>query len=347
MKIKLGIFGVILAFALIELSLTACAPSTSSLPNTQSSSAASSNNNDLRQRESGDNSPDCRGDSRCEDDCDLMYPARGEAADCIDLSSRQVAELFDIHDLVTNEGNANIRESDLEKLSEEDDDYDIKSFELYLEIGSSAWTEWIENTGGKTDYYNSPASSADAQTIVEWIADNENITKALSSADKGDEVLEALLEKAAGNCSNCISNSTPTAGGRPDQLFAVSGKELQIATPTVEKIELDNNNDANLYKHLSSLSFNNENIFSLSANEKNEDLFAMAFNLLSSVCENAENNDDDEQTACKRALMCWTEAKTDDDVFDEYGAENHQDALEDDDGGDFDDCTASHFNELL
>ena len=325
-------------------------------------------------KDDDDTSKVCSDSDNCEDTCDEIYDSAREESECEELTTRQVGYLEDVYELLVD------KTGDLEKLSEEKGDYKLEHLQCYLSIGGKGWIKAIK-TDETSSNDDEALSSAEAKDILEWIAEEKKVAAMLTGdTNDGVEIVEELLLKMLPDLqSGGTIYSTPSTGDKTiktttqitegntssktkEGLWKLdhSTKKILIrthdSTASTEEIELDNVEDAELYDALSYRNLdsdNNDNIFSLATDENNPNLFDLAFSLLDEVCNEAKDDDEDERIACKRAILCWTNQLTDEDIWetiediDDINDNNdRQDAL-DDNFGDEDDCEARDFAELF
>ena len=354
-------------FFILSLALslfTSCSPSTTTGSSTTTTTTGSTSTppppTEVKcDKASDDSTGVCSERDSCADICGEIYDSAREKSECEELSIRQVGELDEVYDLLTN------KVGDLEELSEEEDDYEIEHLQCYLSIGGNGWIEGIKDN----DF-----SSNDAQDTLEWLAENNDVAAILTGdTNDGKEIVEELLLKilpaiTSTDYSNLTEDQTisktiltaATGGSSAEDLWELdrssNAKDLNISTydngETEETITLDSDDDAILYDALSYRVFdsNEDNIFSLSTDESNPNLFDLAFSILNEVCEDAGRNED-ESIACRKALLCWVDEHSSEDIWDMIediddinGNDERQDALG---GNNFKDCEAGDFADLF
>ena len=349
-----------ISFSLFTISIvlslfTSCSPSTSTAATTTTTGSTTTPpppaEVQCNKDRDDDGSEVCSEDDGCKGICDEIYDRAGEKGECKKLTSQQGYELDEIYDLL-------IEVDDLEKLSDEKEDYELDHLKCYLSIGGSGWIKKIEDD----------LDPREAINTIEWIAENDDVAAILTGdTNDGKEIVEALLlkilpEYSSGNSQASIDETIATIStfenadndSDKDGLWKIdtSNQKLEIYTATTglpKQIEFDSIEDVRIFEALSYLKFNNDNIFSFAADESNPNLFDLAFNILNDVCE--DTGDEDESTACRKALLCWTDEHSNEDIWDMIeeiddinGNDERQDALG---GKAFNDCTAEEFAELL
>lgn len=308
---------------------------------------------------SDDSTGMCSERDSCADICSEIYDSARERSECEELTIRQVGELDEVYELLTS------KVGDLEKLSEEEDDYELEHLKCYLSIGGKGWIEGIKDSG---------FDSNDAQDTLEWIAENNDVAAILTGdTNDGKEIVEELLLKVLPDFDSTEYNAllddqtisktiltAASASSTATDLWeldrASNARDLNISTydgsESEETITLDSDEDAILYDALSYRVFdsNEDNIFSLATDESNPNLFDLAFSILNEVCDDAGRNED-ESIACRKALMCWVDEHSSEDIWDMIediddinGNDERQDSLG---GNDFKDCEAGDFADLF
>ena len=354
-------FVIFLSLSIYFIFLMSCAPSTAPIGSatTQTPSTGGSTGSTTKvtseqacKKDSSDDTEICSEEEDCVEDCKALYTRTDEKIACKKLSIRQVGKIQEIF----NELKA-AQTSTLNKIAEEDDDYELSDLECYLSISGSGLTNEVDKSSFTVDK---------ARSLLKWLAENNNVSEVLSKVEDGEKVLEKLLLKAKqGSVSISAATLTaPAAAGTAKNLWKIESQNLKIkiyggASPSAgeEEISFNNNDDATLYNALSARHWNNKNIFSYSeenaGDDDNQVLFDMAFNLLNRVCEDADSNSN-EQTACRKALLCWTASNSGSSAVEatesQYDsvlslAENHESAL----GGssDYKKCSAGEFYDLF
>ena len=295
----------------------------------------------LCKKEKEDNSEICgqKGDS-CTNACRTMYSNSTEIAKCIKLTSQQVGVLTNIHITLTS-GN----KSNLQNLSNKEE---TSNLSCYSSIGFTGWIHWIKTT----------IRTEQAKNILEWLAENSNITSILiGSSDLGKNIIKDLLFKALPNNISIPDKaiSTATIGtftGSHDStdlwVFKYDTLEIITANPAVpKKIIFTSNDNTNLYISLSHFIFNKatDNLLSYSAGQNNSNLFNMIFSVLSEICDSTGSNNN-EALACKKTLLCWTNQRQNKKIWNIIeNNDNQKEVL----GGEefFKDCKAEAFARLF
>lgn len=328
-------------------------------------------------RDDGDT---CRGNETCEEVCEKIYEEYAEARKCFDEGDLKVGRIQRVHNLlmgnIGTDGDFNSGRDkdellrDLEVISDSDEDDDDEEavrpvdLEYYLELGATKYITAIKNGLGGSD---SNSKLKLLVTTLKWMIDNEEIADQLEDVNDGSEILEELLLNIRlADSSNCLSNETPSGSVDDSQAdtdlwgLSISGKNLTVTyrkgnnvTPNAS-ILLDKNSDARLYDALSCISVENRNVFSYSAQEDNETIFNMAFDLLDKICEDV-TTEKDKNKACAKIMMCWTAWKVagesspgqsdqDDEIWNM--AEEHKSKL-DPNANNYKRCYADDFSEFF
>ena len=293
----------------------------------------------LCKKEKDDDSEICgqKGDS-CTNACRTIYSDSTEIAKCTKLTSQQVGVLTNIHITLTS-GN----KSNLQNFSNKED-----NLSCYSSIGLTGWIHWIKTT----------IRTEQAKNILEWLAENSNITSILiDNSDLGKNIIKDLLFKALPNNISIPDKaiSTATIGtftGSHDTtdlwVFKYNTLEIITVNPAVpKKIIFTSNDNTNLYISLSHFIFNKsaDNLLSYSAGQNNSNLFNVIFNILNEVCDSTGSNNN-EALACKKTLLCWTAQRQNKKIWNIIeNNDNHKEIL----GGEefFKDCRAEAFARLF
>ncbi len=377
-KITLSIISIVCIIFLSVASWVSC--SSSVQPNsTRSARSGSTTSSSSSTADDDEDVEECSDRESCEDECNKIYSEYAEKNECEDLDIDEVVDLGRVYNALHNG-----RLNDLEKISDEKDDVDKSMFADYLEIGVSGWVAKIKCWGGDTDIAQSCSSSKPdkIKTTLKWLIDEEDVASTLQGHDDANEVIKQLvlnlkesyniptITQALGNrnsigregkATNDVKCASSTSDPYKRFSTAGSGNDLQICKNGTDgeelSIGLKNSNDKKLYDALSITWLGSNytlNIFSYSADKKDEggtDVFKSAFSLLDGVCEEISGGDD--KVRCRRAMMCWTHFQTEpnltanyDKDFDNLLENNYKSDLEGSGASNYDDCDASHFNDI-
>ena len=183
----------LISVSLIILGFTSCSGSntiaTSSSRRTSTSRNTSSSSSDDKEKDDGD---PCKGSDSCEETCDRIYGDYSEIQACEDEGRDKVGRLDKVFKHLKS-GNY----SELEDISEEDNDVDLDDFEEYLEIGVTGWTTLIQSWGAPDKAndrgVNTLNNRGKLTDTLKWIIDKTNVAEILQDIDNGLDVLETLL----------------------------------------------------------------------------------------------------------------------------------------------------------
>ena len=376
------LFACVMGLFLISSSFTSCAPGLDDQGSGSTDGGSDDDDDDdddddeTRNTECEADGDDdlCKDDESCVRVCEHIYEDHEEVKECKDRDEVRVGRMDKVHNLLIEKfDSAHDLESNLDSISEGDgDDVDKEDLVCYLEISGEKWITAIKDglKGGDDD-----KKIAQLETVLDWVVKNEKIAEILKDdIDDGDDILEALLLELASldrnNRNNaCIEDVSIESNVGPTTSINIwlldSGKNMMVKfvkenTPDEGTITLDTNDDRDLYNALSCVFPNKgsgiRNVFSYSAEEGNQHVFDMAFELLNKVCDDVTNKSTDQDKACARALMCWTASKQNSDNTGDNGApvsgapntkfwemvENHESNLENGNSN-YNSCNAEHF----
>ena len=305
---------------------------TSSSRTTPSTSTSNSNNDDEPDIE------DCSDRDSCEEECSKIYEDYGEKTECEDEDVDDVVELGHIYNKLKSGSY-----SELQDISNNNDDVDTDMLQNYLNIGTSGWIKKIQCWG---DGDGCTKDATKLKKTIKWIVENENIAEILLDLDEdGQNVLEELLlslNKAipntedtapltntlADDAKSCITSGRYTHGttwGRARFNLSTSSSEMTVITgisPNKGEFTFDGGSTySTLYQALSCqyteiADSSHTNIFSYSAHVKegNQYSFEMAYNLLNKACEEAEGTTEEKGKAvCRKAMFCFVRNKASSD----------------------------------
>ena len=117
-------------------------------------------------------------DHECVDQCREIYNRRSDRDDCEELPIAQIQVLFELHELLEDPDDDDLREIDLEDL------------EVYLNVSIAGFDSLINKY-----------SSRESKEVLFWIAENEDISNLFSDEDDEFKALEALFKEVTGGFS--------------------------------------------------------------------------------------------------------------------------------------------------
>ena len=267
---------------------------------------------------------DCKTREECEDVCRVIYDESWEA--CNRKEMETVGQLQRVYLRLRQ---TRVKRSRLNTISEERDGIKLKHFEEYLNIGVDGWIKQIEGYETKEGIEVPSYTPEQAQEVIRWFADEENVAEVLWDISETTRVLETLLRAAVTAGSNgqiqpksCFWKTTAGTvgagvayGTNPKVQFESSSradiviKEEADSNPPIE-LRINNAKYEDLYDLLSCSGVNGDtgsrsDIFSVAESENNAHLFNVAFRLLNQVCRNSIlAGHDKEEEICRRAMMC-------------------------------------------
>ena len=229
--------------------------------------------------------------------------------------------------------------TDLKEITEDEDDIGHDELKCYLQIGSNKYIKQLKKGLAEEDLNDDSKKENAVDRLLEtlkWMVEDKETTQVLDSINRGPSIVRALLEKLAdlrtrrpGNLNEqCLINtgfkdkgakrsSSPVYSHRNNRyldqaLWWFDSDTLRIwyydrSTSPNGREGTIRSIDEDLYNALSCFHLiNNEsnNIFTFSAEEENENMFKIAFELLRDIsCGSVK---DSQKPGCARALMCWS-----------------------------------------
>ena len=331
---------------------------TSSSRTTPSTSTSNSNNDDEPDIE------DCSDRDSCEEECSKIYEDYGEKTECEDEDVDDVVELGHIYNKLKSGSY-----SELQDISNNNDDVDTDMLQNYLNIGTSGWIQRINcwKTGANCTNPTINPSNDKLKATLKWILEEDEIAEIIAEADDGDNILEALLRSmpsgdtvfptyapATSNINKNTNYSIPTN----TNTLEIASADNPFANPSKKTFTFDSDSDTNLYIalsafHLGISSSGEQNVFSYAAKQENQPAFDLAYTLLKEACNGGEQ---DKEKACLRAMFCWTDlggAATDPGSSTAYEdklnrlVQNHESDLEKSAGSEYDNCRPSDFDDFF
>ena len=255
----------------------------------------------------------CRGEDVCEDVCKTIYHESWKA--CSRAGSETVGNIQRIYSRLKT---TRMKRARLNEISNERDGMTIDHFKEYLDIGVDGWIKQIEGYATKEGPDAGPSYDlSQAQDVISWLAEEEEIAEVLLDVEDGSKVLEALMIKANdGVALDCFWKGTSqviaTLAGPPNIEFKEESSYGIVIENSAHpndsiKIKINGSKYQDLYELLSCthVDSSGKDIFSVAAYEDNEALFNVAFNLLDKVCKDSVlSGHDKEEDICRRAMMC-------------------------------------------
>ena len=390
LSLSLALFVMVVAFS-------SCSPNNqtnedSTVGNTDGDDTGSNRRTTNNDRCTDDVGDKCKGNESCEQVCESIYEEWDAQRSCMDRGDETVGKLQKIHNRLMGkkaagfDGGPKVWDA-LKEITDEEDGVGRDDFKCYLQIGVDKYIDEIKKGLNGSDGSN---KRSNLLAVLEWfVKGDKEAGEVLSELSAGDDILEALLLALAGKGDvdgppqnankDCITGSdyepTTTTCASDTQnprrnnwyldLDNSNSKELNVCISSTEsrKIQLDSD-DKKLYQALSCFHPEdniNDNIFSYSAEEENEHIFELAFELLNGICNNIKSSKDNGQDkACARALMCWTawqnqcttrskgcegNPNQDNDLWD--SAKEHSSSLQKSSGSDYDKCRVEDFADFF
>ena len=289
---------------------------TSSSRTTPSTSTSNSNNDDEPDIE------DCSDRDSCEEECSKIYEDYGEKTECEDEDVDDVVELGHIYNKLKSGSY-----SELQDISNNNDDVDTDMLQNYLNIGTSGWIKKIQCWGDHTitDCSNDANQPGKLKNTLKWLIDEDDVAGILRDNDDSNSVLKALIEAlhdsgvVAGKINEAANDCTQTTGAGRTKWYNAPVDQLKLiickgttANATGDEIVFDDSSDETLYVALSGLYLTStQNIFAYTSDVGDEkggkEVFEMAYELLNGICNEVSDGDsNNHKIACRRAMFCWT-----------------------------------------
>ena len=122
----------------------------------------------------------------CVDQCRDIYSRRSDRDDCEELPIAQIEMLAELHELLEDPDDDDLR------------DIDLADLEVYLNVSIAGFDSLINRY-----------SSREAKEVLFWIAENEDISNLFSDEDDEFKALEALFKEVTGGFSASSETHQP------------------------------------------------------------------------------------------------------------------------------------------
>ena len=144
----------------------------------------------IRSRSLSDSSARCFESKNCKNTCEDIYLKATDLDRCYNTSESKVKAVAEVFDILINPG----RLSDL-------NDIEVKDFSQFLSIGYRAFLDLVDpvhrdEDGDRRNTYWEDIHAYDArsaQLVLEWIANEEQVSRAVSSKDKNLDIIRHLF----------------------------------------------------------------------------------------------------------------------------------------------------------
>ena len=352
------IFSCLILIGIVSAGFMSC------VPNLNTDLVSSRIDNGDRDRDDDDDDDDdddeddgekCLGHETCEDICEEIYDIGRDRVTCQEEGINKVNRMDEVYDLL--EGGTS---RDFEKIFPGEDGVELDDLEDYLEVGISGLEYLIEDQDG----WNNLAKRTN---FLKWIIDEEDVAEVLNGLDdsRGHRLLEELLLTVVDSRDDCIDPNPALDCTSNDEKNHVehyhldTSANIHICTSNGDRSIVLDAGDSSVYNALAcvhsalSVNGNRQNVFSYASIRNNDVIFNMAYDLLNSICEEVDGNEENHKIACRKALLCWTGITTlegvdrDDNFFRDY-VSNHLDGLEKDSGGsNYNQCAPRHFDDFF
>lgn len=206
----------------LVLSFGSCSPN-----ETNQASTVGNNNDDSNTYRSGDSSDDgedepedcdenegdpCKDDDYCELTCERIYSRQTAVTSCKERGDETVGDLEIVHDRLMGKdaGYAKFKDrsktkvaSDLEKITDDDDDIGHDELKCYLQIGVNKYMSQIgkgltrDSLSGAPDTTAKQSARDRLKETLKWMVKDKEVSKILNEINRGPAILKSLIEKLA------------------------------------------------------------------------------------------------------------------------------------------------------
>lgn len=262
---------------------------------------------------------DRRGDSRdrrpcedrdsCQDSCDYMFRNSSSRSDCYALNFDEVSELERVFD--------ELHSSSISVRSLED--IDVDSFEEFLEIDIDGWADIIVGEEGGDHTGHQAYSSADAHNALRWIAENENVARAILRTDEHHDILYHLFLRGGDSITVSSDSFQPPSPNNTSinwDAGSRQGLKLNSGSPIFALTTDDLKFVLSFIGSENALKFGGDSFISYAEGEDNEEAIELAHESLVRFCEDATDDElpDEDVQQCMLAAYC--------SIYDEEGSDN-------------------------
>ena len=171
---------------------------------------------------------DCSDRDQCQDLCDDMFDNRSEISECYDLTTGEVNDIADVHDVFFKINDHTRRKEVAVKLFKKGDLDDIPTddFATYLNLGLDTFVDRINETYGPVDneFFSVITSGSDeklqrtkerwhgnqdedgkrSKEFLEWVVENKDVAEILLEKDIHSQIFQNLLIRASAPAGNDI-----------------------------------------------------------------------------------------------------------------------------------------------
>lgn len=281
---------------------------------------------DRRRGSSRDRRP-CEDRDSCQDSCDYMFRNSSARSECYELNFDDVSDLEHVFD--------ELHSSSISLRSLED--IDVDDFEEFLELDVDGWVDIIVGEEGG-DHNHKPYDSMEAKSALEWIAENENVARAIESVDEHHDILYHLFLRLNRNGSGGLIAQIPkifnsfTRDGVTSARISWCDNGLKFISSCSGKADRPLSGDLEFALSFigagAELKFSGDSFITYAEDEDNEAAIELAHESLVRFCEDATDDElpDEEVQQCMLASYCsiYNEEQSDnifEDVLSDYDAE--------------------------
>ena len=261
----------------------------------------------------------CDSRDSCQDSCDYMFRNSSARSACYDLNFDDVSELQYVFD--------GLNSSSISKRSLED--IDVDDFEEFLDIDVDGWVDIIVGEEGRDRSSNTPYSSAEAKSALEWIAENKNVARAIEDQDEYHDILYHLFLRL-GDLGDGVS-ATTTFSLTIAETGGSSATNIDWHTTYLELNSSSNNRLSLVGDYIlefvlsfigshTNLKFSRDSFISYAEREDNEAAIDLAHESLVRFCEDATDEElpDEDVQQCMMAAYCSIyDAEDSDNIFED------------------------------
>ena len=279
-----------------------------------------------RRRDSSRNRRPCEDRDSCQDSCDYMFRNSRARSECYELSFDDVSDLESVFD--------ELHASSISKRSLED--IDVNDFEDFLALDTDGWVDIIVGEEGSDHDNHEAYSSSDAKSALEWIAENENVARAIARADEHHDTLYHLFLQLGDGISSSSYNRSPSSPsiriywceyGVSFGSSCSSNPHLPLSGSVIKFIASFVGAGSGLSfttgssTTYSDLQFDGDSFITYAYDEDNEQAVELAHQSLLRFCEDGTGDElpDEDVQQCMLAAYCniYSEEGGDEDIFED------------------------------
>ena len=253
----------------------------------------------------------CEDRDSCQDSCDYMFRNSRARSECYELNFDDVSDLEHVFD--------ELHASSISKRSLQD--IDVGDFEDFLALDTDGWVDIIVGEEGSDHDNHDAYSSGDARSALEWIAENEDVARAIARADDNHDTLYHLFlrlgdENDTTKRFTLSSSQTENNGSVYIEWSSRYGVELNSSSKRVSLGDQVLKFVLSFIGSSADLKFDGDSFITYAYDEDNEQAVELAHESLVRFCEEGTSDElpDEDVQQCMLAVYC--------SIYDEENDEN-------------------------